>query len=769
MKFRMAVIASLLTILMACGGGGGAAGGGTSSTDSLLTSANNNVVSGNTPVISGNTPNNSSSSSSSSNASSAPNNGNNSSTASSAGASSSTSAVWTSVPPSPGQITAVSSDGVIAANSVITFGQAFKPGEMTTAVSAAAGSTSLATQTDVKRRHPDGSIRHAIVSVRLPATNGPLSFALSPAATTTGTGVSLAQALASSVDYRVEIAETGGTLESALTWSTTLKQALGASHSQWIAGPLVTEWRSRVAPKSLALIPHPGLRVLFDARYQSPTQGRVSIAIENVEATAGRGDRQYNLRIYDASNAVVYSVDNLKHYAQTRHRKILYFGAGSKEMMAIVDIERLKNARAIPNYADITIPASTINSQYVSWQGSQRGLYQSSIVTAYMPTTGGRSDIGPLPGWTATALISRDPRAYQIMFDQAERAAYFSVHYFDPATHDFYNLDIRPTFSLYVRWGHTPYPGGDESIEAGYRLLPTLLASTTPDGWQQDSAHEPSLAYLPYIITGDHYYLDELYHWADYHFLAKNAGYRGLDQGLFYEGQTREQAWSLRTLGHAAWIAPDADWQRDYFTSKLNNNIAWYRANVLPTNSLGYGFGLADGTLPEGSNQVIRIFAPWQHHFMAYTLSELCDHGYAATDVRDFALGFSTRLFTSGAAYNRMDGTAYYLPGQLTGGAYINSMSAMYYHAFVNRTTPVATQLEAYNSPDGYAIEALTALSASIDANITNASAGYVFVRDQIMQPGAGNQQQFVINPTWNIVPRGAVSGLAEAPGIYVR
>lgn len=689
-------------------------------------------------------------------------------------------------------VNVVSPDTSITANSVITFGHVFSVGEVSntqSVVAASASSVVLPTQMDVKRRHPDGSVRHAVLSVRLPAAT--VSYGLASSAVTLTAlplpsaeppAVTLGDVTAGPIDYRVEIVEHGlkadssPTAESGQTWTTTLKTALAGTVSPWLSGPLACEWRARVAPTS-ATLSHPGLRIIFDARYNSASSGRFSIAIENTEATAARGDRTYDLRIYNATTGgtLVHSADNLLHYAQTRHRKILFFGPGVKDLTAIADTAALKRSRAIPNYANIIIPETTLSQYYSDWQATSRGVFQNSLVVAYMGQTGGRPDIGPLPNWTALALISADSRHYQIMLDQAERAAYFNIHYRDPVTADIYSIDRRPTFALYMRGGtDSPYPGADNSIDVADRLPLTPLNSTAPNNWQPDTSHQPSLAYVPYLVTGDRYFLDELYFWTDYNTLAYLAGWRGYDQGWVADAQTRGQAWMLRTLGHASWIAPDTEWQKDYFTSKLNNNLTWFRSSVLASNALGFWWSdyknwqdTNPGQLPGLSPQVTKIIGPWQHHFVAYTLYELCERGYAATDLRDFALGFSTKLFTSGSDYNPLDGTAYYLPARLADGTVMSSMAQLHAYGYATRTTAPLDPLDSSNDPNGYAIEALTALAASVDAGIPNASAGYLFVRNEIMKQGTNNQIGFVRNPVWNIVPHSAVTGLSTVPGIY--
>ena len=75
---------------------------------------------------------------------------------------------------------------------------------------------------------------------------------------------------------------------------------------------------------------------------------------------------------------------------------------------------------------------------------------------------------------------------------------------------------------------------------------------------ENDSAHQPSMAFLPYVVTGDLFYLEELQFWANYNMVQGNPGYRDDKKGLVKWDQIRGQAWSMRTLGQVAFITPDA-------------------------------------------------------------------------------------------------------------------------------------------------------------------------------------------------------------------
>ena len=653
-----------------------------------------------------------------------------------------------------GSATISSADGSIAQNSVVTFGQTFAQGTAPGTLQVFQEAAALPTQVDVKRRHADGSIRHAILSVRLPAASQAVNLKIKPStAVLAQPALTLQQATAGVADYRVEITEAG------TTYAATLKTALGNAGEPWLSGAVANEWRSRVAPASSSG-KHPGLRVLFDARYYSPAQGRVSITIENVEATAARGDRTYNLRILDASGTELFAQTGLKQYFQTRFRKVFQFG-GAEPLLAVVDAAALQSSFAIPKYLDADIGSAAVNNLYNSWTSKDRSLFGTGIVSSSMHGAGCRMDIGLLPGWTVIALLSRNPKAYEVMFDAAERAAVYSVHYRDATTGEIININRHPT---------TTIGSNNQWAKPADKLPSALLPGTTPH--QADIAHQPSLNYVPYIVSGDRYYLDEIYFWANWNLISLNFNTRKNQLGLIQDEQLRGQAWAMRSFGQAAWIAPDKHWQKDYFADKVKQNVNWYRANAMPTNPLGVWRGTADWNgsqkldfYAEMSSQVTHWVSPWMHDFFAVTLAHLTELGFDAKDLRDWSLGFTVKRFTSGSDFNRMDGTAYRVANRLIDGSTIKTMADLNYHTFVNRKTSPPTSLPFTNDAGGYAIQALATLGAAVDAKLVKAEEAYLFVHSEIVKRGVN--QAFVNDPTWNLVPRTAVAGLNQAPGIY--
>src|SRR6185436_9427815 len=93
--------------------------------------------------------------------------------------------------------------------------------------------------------------------------------------------------------------------------------------------------------------------------------------------------------------------------------------------------------------------------------------------------------------------------------------------------------------------------------------------NTTPGPGQSplvpDNAQQPSIAYVPYLLTGDRYYAEEMAFWANYGILrTDNAdGIRG-SQGILAANGAAGYGWALRNLADAAAYYPDASPVRAY-------------------------------------------------------------------------------------------------------------------------------------------------------------------------------------------------------------
>jgi hypothetical protein len=204
----------------------------------------------------------------------------------------------------------------------------------------------------------------------------------------------------------------------------------------------------------------------------------------------------------------------------------------------------------------------------------------------------------------------------------ATLAGSWSAHFRDKNTGRPVSLLDYPYMTIAGHVGDTVNPA-TKKAEA-FPACATTTACTTP--YTHDASHQPALAYLPYLVTGDYYYLEELQFWAMWNQFETNPGYRQNIKGLLSSEQVRGQAWSLRTLAEAAYITPDNDRLKSHFTQILESNLDWYNetytnnasANKLGIIVNGYALVYNDG----------KGMAPWQDDFFTSAVSHVAELGF---------------------------------------------------------------------------------------------------------------------------------------------
>ena len=107
-------------------------------------------------------------------------------------------------------------------------------------------------------------------------------------------------------------------------------------------------------------------------------------------------------------------------------------------------------------------------------------------------------------------------------------------------------------------------------------------------GWGPDINHYPALSYVPYLLTGDLYHLEELQFvaaWSVARFRYNRS--QGFGQ-QFWIGQARGFAWGLRHLFQAAYLSPADGTEyllpKSFFTSILANTHAWFKSAAIMQN-----------------------------------------------------------------------------------------------------------------------------------------------------------------------------------------
>lgn len=506
----------------------------------------------------------------------------------------------------------------------MTFGQVFAAGDLK-AGEALAGQlpdgTTFPLQLDVKATHPDGSVRHAVMSASLPKISAgqTLTVRLSKTAPAAATAaVTPSALLASGFSAAVNLTLNGQ------RYTVSADELLkSGKYKTWLSGPVVNEWLVSAPLKNSAGVEHPHLSARFAIRsYTGLNKAKVDVTIENDWAFEPAPQNF----TYDAQVAVggqtVYSKAALTHLNHSRWRKEFWWGAAPL-LYVKHNVPYLIASKAVPNYDQTVVVAeSALVTMNDRWTGDKIEPMGIGVAEPYMPTTGGRPDIGLLPGWAASYLLSMDKRAKRVTLGMADLAGSWSSHYRNKNTDRPVSVVDFPYMTVMGNASDTVNPA-TQKAEA-FPLCATATACATQN--VHDTSHQPGFAYLPYLVTGDYYYLEELQFWAMWNSFSSNPNYRGVGKGLVSSDQVRGQAWSMRTLSEAAYITPDADPLKAHFESFLSNNLDWYNANYSnnpATNNLGvltnsYAFPYENGT------QV----APWMDDFFTSAVGHAMDLGF---------------------------------------------------------------------------------------------------------------------------------------------
>lgn len=658
--------------------------------------------------------------------------------------------------------------GASAGNIPVTFAQVFAPGHVpsgATLVARTAGGSSVNVpiQVDVKARHGDGSLRHAVLTTRLPtlAANGTTTVELvSSTDTPPGGSVSLNQLLdETSFDAVVQL-NVGGT-----TYQASARQLLQAGSARvWLSGPMVTEWMVAGPVTTGGGTPHPHLSARFNVRaYAGMDAVRVDVIVENAWALES-GPRNYNYDVtvnVDGRTQPVLSQNSVTHYRQARWRRVFWWGTEPRVHVRH-DRSYLQNTAAVPTYdPSLSIADSTLASLLTEFNNNAQ-LMGRGLLETYMPAAGGRRDIGPLPSWAALYVITQDPRAKTVTLGNSEQAGSFGIHYRDRATDRPISLDTYPNMTIIGSPSFFPACGGNCS---------------TP--YTPDDAHQPSLAYVPYLVTGDHYHLEELQFWANWNlfYQGDHGGSQGLLTGRWV--QIRATAWSLRTLGQAAYITPDADPMKAYFVQKLNNNINYFNANFgnNPPTPLGYVPNPPGGGLDD-------IFATWMDDFLTWSVGHIVNLGFTqARPFFDYKARFPVGRLTN-PDYCWILASSYWVPSRDGSGNLFSRWSA-YQDAMIlgpdsfrgpdslsstarqqllsapcNSSTMAnilglrVGEMIGYSwSFEGYPSNLQPAVAVAAELGAAGADQAWQVFEGRSVKPSGG--QSYNVQPQWAVVPRG--------------
>jgi hypothetical protein len=506
----------------------------------------------------------------------------------------------------------------------VTFGQVFIQGQFNaekSLVGKLADGGAMPLQVDVKARHPDGSVRHAIISGFIPklaagaSTTMPLALGgAAPAATPTTPAKLLAAGFSAGATITLD-----GTVYSASA-DDLLRRG---KYTTWLSGPVANEWHVWAPLTSAAGSAHPHLTARFAIRaYSGVNKARVDVTIENNWAYEPAPQNFVYDAVLSVDGKPVYTQAAMTHYHHARWRKLFWWGA-APELHVKHNTAYLIASKALPSYdQSVFTSEATLAALKAAWTGARIAPMGVGAAQQYMGMTGGRRDIGLLPGWGATYLLSMDKRAKEVTLGTADLAGSWSMHFRDKNTDRPVSLMDYP----YMTQLGNPNDTYNRPLKRheSFPLCATPTACVKVNA--HDTSHQPGFAFLPYVVTGDYYYLEELQFWTMFNTFVDNPGYREAGKGLFKPDQVRGQAWSMRTLAQAAYITPDTDPLKAQFHYFMSTNLEWYNTNYTNNPSAN-----KLGILSHGYAVVYYDklgMAPWMDDFFTSAIGYAVDLGF---------------------------------------------------------------------------------------------------------------------------------------------
>jgi hypothetical protein len=200
---------------------------------------------------------------------------------------------------------------------------------------------------------------------------------------------------------------------------------------------------------------------------------------------------------------------------------------------------------------------------------------------------GGRPDIGPYTQWGTNWLYSGDHRSAETALKMADLAGAWPMNIREgnptksldraqvvPGLGRTISVSSRPTICLFTAalFNYSATKPADKI---------KVVGPMTSGGWAGDGAHQPDAFSVPYTLTGDYWYLEQMQLWAGFSAARYNGaantatsgrGPTGSEGGVHDE--VRGDGWVVRNRAEAAFLSPDDTPEKAYFTTLVNDALA---------------------------------------------------------------------------------------------------------------------------------------------------------------------------------------------------
>jgi Divergent InlB B-repeat domain len=688
--------------------------------------------------------------------------------------------------------------GVDRINHPVQFARPFEKGEITDFPEVVIDGHTFAQQVNVKQRHDDGSVKHAIFNIILTSLPAYSSAVVNfkNKLSSDNTGLTKNQMLDDkfNFDTKMKFTFNESITVSARDMVTTDK------YTYWLQGPVATSIlvldHSANRRYDVGNDSHRSIRPMFNITFW-PTINEYTVryVAENAN-TETLQDQSYDISLTLGHNdKLLYEKLNVPHQAMTRWTKQFHSTNYLNNPLSIDhNVQYLVRTKSLPNYDyNRIVPESQIAQDWALWQNKSTDIYDTGLWQPAMAAAGGRPDIGLYPSWAVKWVFTGDWRHQEIAFKQAELAASWPIHlregdsgrFFDfqsntPAIGRIISLapDARPT-----HW--TSRPNWHE-VNDNDKIA--FLSPQTNSIWRPDTAHHPDLSNLQYLLSGDYFFLEQMKFSAAFVTGDSNAkafkysygrGPTG-SAGAMYSRPARGQAWHLRTRLHTVDILPDNTPEKDYFDHILKNGIALWEgkyqlSNSYPDRADLYQFAFdtisknafvpADGPSPLGewesgivsgsyvnsqfvnTDTVNQAAAPWMRNFLISALGRARELGYKTDNLLEFA----SKPIREPFAIDNFKASilaAYVIPTLNNNNTWFTDWAttlSQYQADYVNET---ATRLASgADSEHGYYSIAMAA--AAYSYHLPEGKKMWQYFNDNVRSKAI-----YDLNPKWAILPR---------------
>ena len=200
----------------------------------------------------------------------------------------------------------------------------------------------------------------------------------------------------------------------------------------------------------------------------------------------------------------------------------------------ITTVDELYERKLLPRF-DASVGQGRTGEQWPPQVYAPMGM---AGIMPYMPTTGGRADIGPVTDWQADYLCNGTPTGLANVLAQGEAGNTTPWHWQDAQGNP-----IDPT----KQTGASTYKGNPNIIPGDPQV----------SGIELDTSHMPALGYLPFVLTGDPYYLEVLQQQACAAPMTRPGGMSKSPMLPDFDEQTRAIAWNARNMWQAYHATPE--------------------------------------------------------------------------------------------------------------------------------------------------------------------------------------------------------------------